>query len=442
MRGDWQLTPWLTPRVPRAHGRKEPNCLSSLSRWKVLDNLRRSLVPIALLIWLLVGWAAGGAAEATLAVLGVLGLQGLFAAVAAVLRRPSEAPALGHVREIARALARQLLREAFALACLPYEAQVSCSAILRTSARVLLTGRHLLEWRTASDAQRAALTGFGGTYRVMLVAPLAALAGGLLTAPGELAVAAPVIVMWLSCPALAWWLSQPLRAAPSDLGASDEAFLRVVARRTWRFFETFVVEQESHLPPDNVQEDPPRGVAHRTSPTNIGLALTANLAAYDFGYLSSAEVVERTARTLRTLDQLARYRGHFYNWYDTTTLEPLRPLYVSTVDSGNLIGHLLTLAAGIADMAEHAIFRARIFEGLRDTLDVIARRQPPSSRVCSRVCVRTSALLPARGRPVASASSGSRPVAASSSSRPSRCRENAPIGRARSRLNARKRWKS
>jgi cyclic beta-1,2-glucan synthetase len=374
MRGDWQITPWLTHRVPTSQGRTEPNHISSLSRWKVLDNLRRSLVPIAVVILLVVGWASDGAEAATLAVLGLLLLPGLFAAGAALLRPPSEAPRLSHVRDVARTLGRQLLREVFLLACLPYDALLSFGAIARTSARVL-TGRHLLEWRTASDAQRSAVNGLAGTYRVMLVAPLAALAALVaigIAAPRALAVAAPVLVLWLCCPAVAWWLSRPLRTKLLELGVSDRAFLRGVARRTWRFFETFVAAEDNHLPPDNFQEEPPRGIAHRTSPTNIGLALTANLGAYDFGYLSASEVVERTTRTLGTLDLLGRYRGHFYNWYDTTTLEPLRPLYISTVDSGNLIGHLITLAAGLTDMAEHALFRAQIFDGLRDTLELVA----------------------------------------------------------------------
>jgi cyclic beta-1,2-glucan synthetase len=389
MRGDWQITPWLTHRVPRADGRTEPNPASVLSRWKVLDNLRRSLVPIALFSLLAVGWTTARALAATLTVLTVLTLPGLLAAAADLLRRPSEAPALGHLRDVTRTLGRQLLREAFALACLPYEAFISVSAIVRTSGRILLSRRHLLEWRTASDAQRSALTSLPGSYRVMLAAPLAAvIVGGVLAGSTALGfvVAAPVLATWLLAPAVAWWLSQPLSAERPELAARDRAFLRGVARRTWRFFETFVGAADHHLPPDNIQEEPARGVAHRTSPTNIGLSLTANLAAYDFGYISSAQVIERTTRTLDTLEKLGRYRGHFYNWYDTSTLEPLRPIYVSTVDSGNLIGHLIALAAGLRDMAGHATFRAQIFDGLRDTLDVMAALEPaPDGALMNRV---------------------------------------------------------
>jgi cyclic beta-1,2-glucan synthetase len=391
MRGDWQITPWLTGRVPVGGGRTESNCLSGLSRWKMLDNLRRSLVPIALLLLLVVGWVTEGALAATLAVVTILVLPSLLAAGAELCRRPSESPALGHARDVARTLGRQLLREAFALACLPYDAFVSSSAIARTSGRVLFSGRHLLEWRTASDAQRGALTSLGGTYRVMMAAPLAAAIATFalgIAAPFALPVAAPVIAMWWLSPAIAWWLSQPLQSVRPELGAPDKIFLRGVARRTWRFFETFVGAEDNHLPPDNVQEDPPRGVAHRTSPTNIGLALTANLAAYDFGYVSAAEVALRTELTFRTLNALECYRGHFYNWYDTRTLEPLRPLYISTVDSGNLIGHLITLSAGLSDLADHAIFRPQTFEGLRDTLDLVNQLSPVPSAVLTAVLAR------------------------------------------------------
>ncbi len=390
MRGDWQILPWLSPRAPGANGHPARNSLSALSRWKILDNLRRSLLPIALLVLLAVGWGLPGAALlSTLTVLAVLVLPGLLAAGAEVVRRPSERALAGHSREVAATLARQLLREAFALACLPHSAWLSITAIARTAVRVLVTRRHLLEWRTASDAQRSASTGLGGSYAVMLAAPVAAAVSAVLLAfraPSALAVAVPVLALWALAPALAWWLSQPIRPhGPSRLDAADQRFLRGVARRTWRFFEDFVGHEDNYLPPDNVQEDPPRGAAHRTSPTNIGLCLTANLAAYDFGYVSAGELIERSALTLDAMEKLERHRGHFYNWYDTRTLETLRPTYVSTVDSGNLIGHLITFGAGLEEMADHATFRSQIFQGLTDTLDVAVAAPSLSADEAARV---------------------------------------------------------
>jgi cyclic beta-1,2-glucan synthetase len=386
MRGDWQITPWLGSGAPDGDGRRVRNPISVLSRWKVLDNLRRSLVPIALLALLLVGWATPGAGSfATLVVAAILLFPGLLTAGAELVRRPSERPRRLHVREIVSTLARQLLREAFALASLPYEAFISASAILRTAGRVLVTRRKLLEWHTASDAQRRSQTSVSGSYAVMWIAPLIAAAAivNLAARDGHaLAVAAPVIALWALAPSLTWWLSQPLGTAPPRLGPEDTAFLRVVARRTWRFFETFVGPDDNHLPPDNFQVDPPQGTAHRTSPTNIGLALTANLAAYDFGYISVAELIDRTTSTFGSMDRLRRYRGHFYNWYDTRSLETLRPAYISTVDSGNLAGHLMTLGAGLGALGGHKILRAQVFAGLGDSLDVIAEvpGTPPKVR--------------------------------------------------------------
>jgi cyclic beta-1,2-glucan synthetase len=174
-------------------------------------------------------------------------------------------------------------------------------------------------------------------------------------------------------------MSRPTRDVQPSLTAADELFLRRVARRTWRFFEVFVGPDDNHLPPDNYQEDPPQGTAHRTSPTNIGLALTANLAAYDFGYVPAGELLLRCARTMAAMERMQRHRGHFYNWYDTRTLDPLHPIYISTVDSGNLAGHLLTLAAGLHELSAAPIVHVALFRGLHDTLAVIAEQGAPAA---------------------------------------------------------------
>ncbi|MES1204484.1 MAG: glucoamylase family protein [Pseudomonadota bacterium] len=380
MRGDWQITSWLGGSVPDARGGRRRNSISALSRWKILDNLRRSLVPVALLFLLLASWWVPGAARlGTVAVIAILLLPGLLAAAAELVRRPDEHPPGQHLRELAPTLGRQVLREAFALACLPYEAWVSCNAIGRTAVRVLLTKRRLLEWRTARDAQRAR-SGLADTYAAMWIGPVMALAVALalVATNRETFPAAIMLALWALAPGVAWWMGLPIAPYRPQMAPEDQRLLRVLARRTWRFFETFVGADDNHLPPDNFQEDPPRGVAHRTSPTNIGLALTANLAAYDFGYLSAGDVIERTTLTLGTVDKLPRFRGHLYNWYDTQTLVPLRPMYVSTVDSGNLAGHLITLGGGLSEMIVHAVFRAEIFDGLRDTVDALGEPVAPA----------------------------------------------------------------
>ena len=371
IRGDWQIVAWLRRRVPGASARVA-NPISVLSQWKVLDNLRRSVVPLALLGLLLVGWTRPGAAlAATLAVTAIVILPGLVAVAAALLRRPADEPRGGHLRDLGRRLIRQLGREGFALACLPFEAALAADAIVRTVVRVLLTGRPLLQWRTAADAQRAGRAGMLGTVASMWINPLAAVAIAIALArlaPAGLVPASPMLALWALAPLVAWWLSTPLVPPRPQLSAVEREFLDGVARQTWRFFETFVGPEDNYLPPDNVQEDPPRGAAHRTSPTNIGLALTASLAAYDFGYITVGDVVTRTTRTLATLERMERHRGHFYNWYDTTTLAPLRPMYVSTVDSGNLAGHLLILAAGLDELATAPLVRPQVTAGLASTL--------------------------------------------------------------------------
>ncbi len=259
----------------------------------------------------------------------------------------------------------------FAIACLPFEAYANLDAILRTTTRTLVTHRRLLQWTTSSDLERNAHLGLVATYRSMWVAPLLAVSTTffvLYLNPRALAVATPILALWFASPLFAWWLSRPLSRPQPRLERDQVAFLRMLSRKTWAFFEHVIGEDDHWLPPDNLQENPGVVVAHRTSPTNMGLSLLANLAAHDFGYLSTGQLVARTVNAFATMRRMERYRGHFFNWYDTRTLEPLRPRYVSTVDSGNLVGHLLTLRPGLLALAEQKIFAARWLDGFADTL--------------------------------------------------------------------------
>ncbi|HSZ59322.1 MAG TPA: glucoamylase family protein, partial [Tepidisphaeraceae bacterium] len=375
IRGDWQIAAWLMRQVPGVDGKAVQNPISGLSRWKIFDNLRRSLVPPALLALLILGWMLPhGALFLTLAVFAVFVLPALLTAATDLARQPADFAWQQHGRLVIRSLIRQLLRALFAIACLPYEALINLDAIGRAMARVRVSGRKLLEWRTARDVQRTSRSDLLGFYTSMWVSPAVAGVVALvltLFRSGSLEAAAPFIVLWITSPVIAWWLSKPNQPKRARLLEDDLVFLGTVARRTWRFFEKFVGPTDNYLPPDNFQEDPPQGAAHRTSPTNIGLSLLAHLAAYDFGYLTVGGLIERIQLTLGSIDRLQRYRGHLYNWYDTRSLEALRPLYVSTVDSGNLAGHLLTLAAGLEQLSGQKIFPAAVFSGLNQTLDVI-----------------------------------------------------------------------
>ncbi|HZL46508.1 MAG TPA: glucoamylase family protein [Opitutaceae bacterium] len=376
IRGDWQIAQWLLPRVPGADPRRIANSLSGLSRWKILDNLRRSLVPVGMLLLLLGNWtllpALGGTGLQL--VLAILLLPGILATAVEAFRRPKELPWLLHCRTLAASTGRQLGQAILAFALLPYDAFISLDAIGRTLVRLLFTHQRLLEWQTAEKSEGAAGAGLPAFYTTMWIAPVVALAGGcyfFLLQPGQLPVAGPILALWLAGPWIAWRISQPIEPPAPQLAAEHLIFLQQTARKTWRFFETFVTAEENWLPPDNFQEEPAPVVASRTSPTNMGLALLANLAAYDFGYLPAGRLLERTQAALATMQRLERYRGHFYNWYDTRTLQALPPLYVSSVDSGNLAGHLLTLSFGLAELAGQKICPPQLFAGLRGTVAIL-----------------------------------------------------------------------
>ena len=380
MRGDWQLAGWLWRRVPGEDGCQRRNPLTALSQWKLIDNLRRSLVPAALTLLLVLGWTVlAPVGWWTLSVLGILVVPPIFSALFAVCRKPDEVLARQHLAAVATSFSRHLKQVVLEFSCLPYETFFSLDAIARTTWRVLVSRRHLLEWSPSSEVERQ-LAGRGrselaGCLRAMWIGPVIAVAMALhllLANPALLAVAGPFLLLWLLSPLIAWWVSRPLAAHRAVLRAGQRLFLRRIARRTWGFFERFVGPEDHWLAPDNYQEYRIAAVAHRTSPTNMGLALLANLAAHDFGYIPTGRLVERTANTLHTMSGLERYRGHFYNWYDTQTLQPLPVLYVSTVDSGNLAGHLLTLRSGLLGLADEPILTSRLFAGLGDTLGLLA----------------------------------------------------------------------
>lgn len=383
IRGDWQLAGWLLRHVPcncAGEGKhRQRNPLSTLSQWKLIDNLRRSLVPAALTLLLLAGWAMSPSPWLwTLSVIGILLLPRLGATLFELLRKPAEVRLRQHLAGAERSLRRHLLQTAFEFACLPYEAYFSLDAIVRTVWRMRVTRRGLLEWRPSSeverDLSRRGRSELATSLRAMWSAPAVGAGAALLLAlaqPAALLAAAPVLLLWFVSPAIAWWISRPLARREARLSMAQTHFLRRLSRRTWAFFDTFVGADDHWLPPDNYQEYRVASVAHRTSPTNIGMALLANLSAYDFGYITAGRLVERSANTLRTMDGLARHHGHFYNWYDTQTLQPLPPLYVSTVDSGNLAGHLMTLRAGLLALADERILAPQFFAGLGDTLGIL-----------------------------------------------------------------------
>jgi cyclic beta-1,2-glucan synthetase len=374
IRGDWQLARWLFPLVPGPGGRSLKNPLSILSRWKLLDNLRRSLVPAALTLLLLLGWTVLGSPWFwTLSVIGMILIPSSVTSVLEMLQKQGDVLTGQHLAAAVRSAGRRFFHSAFTFVCLPYEAFFSLDAIVRTLWRMLVTRKRLLEWSPSGDQDRNRI-GIAASYRAMWIAPIIALVAVIYlthSKPAALAVALSVLGLWFASPAIAWWISQPLSHRRASLTVDQTIFLGKISRKTWAFFDTFVGPEDHWLPPDNYQERPIAGVAHSTSPTNMGLALLANLSAYDFGYISAGRLIERTANALKTMETLERHRGHFYNWYDTQSLKPLQPMYISTVDSGNLAAHLLTLQPGLLALPGQKILGERFFDGLNDTLKVL-----------------------------------------------------------------------
>ena len=344
VRGDWQLLPWV---IGRARGAA---ATPPLGRWKMADNLRRSLVAPAawsaiVVSWFL-PWPVSGVGIAAV-VVGAL-VPTFIGVMDAVMPRRTGVRARNHLGTLARAALRAATQTLLGLVFLADTARWTVDAIGRTITRVFVTRRHLLEWVTAARAETQPVPGIAGSYRRMAVGVgvSGVLAVGALTLrPEAWPIVAPFALAWIAAPAVATWVSRSLGAvrvaAPTP---ADADALRLVARRTWRYFETFVTATERHLPPDNVQDDPKTVIAQRTSPTNIGLYLLAAVSARDLGWAGSVETVERLEATLASVQRLERFRGHLYNWYRTVDAQVLHPQYVSTVDSGNLAGHLIALA--------------------------------------------------------------------------------------------------
>jgi cyclic beta-1,2-glucan synthetase len=376
MRGDWQIARWLLPWVPGRSGRRVRNPISVLSRWKIFDNLRRCLVPVAMLAMLIISWLLSPAlaAAAMLFLASVVAVPPFLVAASDLLRKPADLPLGMHLRATLDTLRRSLAQGVMLYVFLPYEAFVSADAVVRTLVRMTWTKRRLLEWKTASDSEHGGDGNLEDTYHAMAFAPASAASALLLLAFYDrqaLIYAGPWIAVWMASPFIAWWLSRPIPQQELRFTDTQRHFLEKASRKTWRYFEDFVTAEENWLPPDNVQQNPALVVAPRTSPTNIGMALLADLAAYDFGYCSAARLLARTQHTLETLSRLERYRGHFLNWYQTRTLAPLHPQYVSTVDSGNLAASLLVHGSGCLEMSEARILPPRWIGGLRDTLRVL-----------------------------------------------------------------------
>jgi cyclic beta-1,2-glucan synthetase len=366
VRGDWQILWWLFPWVPSRDGVVR-NRLPFIARWKILDNLRRSLVPPATLAALLAGWLVlpGHPAAWTAMALAPIGYPGVLGVIA-LLRGPRRRQSWDvFVRTRTHDLQTDATRIALQVTFLAHDASRRLHAIVTTLVRLLVTHVRLLEWETAAaSAARTGPASLATFIQDMWVSPTVAVAAGIgivATHPAALLPAGPLLGLWCLAPWIAFKLSQPVPRQRTVLSDDDRTYLRDVARRTWAWFEAFTTDAHHHLPPDNVQMTPVQTVAHRTSPTNIGLSLLATLAAHDLAFITDEELTTRVDATLTTMEGLTRHEGHLFNWYDTRTLAPLPPAYVSTVDSGNLAGALVALAVGLRTIAPALAARADRF---------------------------------------------------------------------------------
>ena len=372
IRGDWQLLPWL---LKPGHFKVK---FSAVDRWKMLDNLLRAMLAPALLL---------------IFILGTISAPGLFGFWIAIILFSLGIPLLTsiarstfqtlHGEEASAAFhpfVWVLLRWFLAIAFLPYEAYNSMDAVLTTLYRLLFSHKNLLQWTTA--AQTAHIFGLEAhrqaTWLKMMASSLMTifLIGAIQTVHGfssegvapTLVFAVPLFLGWMFSPLIALWINRPIIPRSFFLNEEQAGLFRQVARRTWGFFERFVGPEDHWLPPDHYQEEPAGRIAHQTSPSNIGLLLTSTLAAYDLGYLDHLGLATRLSTTMDTLNQLERFRGHFLNWYDTLTLRPLNPRYISTVDSGNLAASLIITTQACRSMSNERIFRWDLWQGYLDTL--------------------------------------------------------------------------
>jgi len=377
-RGDWQLLPWL---FGRGHTGSEPHravVIAAIGRWKILDNLRRTLSAPAAFLTLIVGWLLPEQSAWVWSgfILTTIAIPSLLSFVIGLYPRRSGIALRTHFRGAGTDLKLAARQIVLTVTFLVHQAWLMTDAILRTLGRLVFTHKRMLEWVTAAQAEDAYTCNLTGMYRRMAgsVALAVSAAGGVAMLGGyeSWAAAAPFLLLWISAPAVARWVSLPPRlTGAGPVSPADARTLRLIARRTWRFFETFVSPEDHALPPDNFQEDPKPVVAHRTSPTNIGLYLLSTLVARDLGWLGTLDATERLEATLATMNRLELFRGHFYNWYDTRTLHPLDPKYVSSVDSGNLAGHLLVVGNGCRELIQRSSINGDLFAGIDDAIQLL-----------------------------------------------------------------------
>jgi len=375
VRGDWQIIFWLLPRVPNYFGKIVRNPLNLVSRWKIIDNLRRSVSEFATFILLLGIWLffPKDAAYWTVAAVLLIAFPTYFQTLVSIVRAGKARFTRAFWKNLGADFVSANERLFFRITFLCHQGFVTMDAVVRTLIRLTITHQKLLEWETAAEAEIAANRKKSPVETYLDWMPLLSFGLAVLilaVRPESFWMAAPFLALWASAKTICRWLSRPYHSA-RERGTPEKALLRRVALRTWRFFREHSNEQENWLIPDIVQEHAPT-IAHQISTTNLGFLLNARLAAYDFGYMTLPELASTTQKTFDTVQRLARFRGHLYNWYHTQTLEPLTPRFISTVDNGNLVCSLWTLKQGCLEAIDTPIFHENFWSGLEDYMDAVA----------------------------------------------------------------------
>lgn len=375
MRGDWQIIDWLLPKVP-CKTEKESNPLSWHNRWKIFDNLRRAFLAPSLLLFLLLGWIVSSSPELwTCLAAFVLFLPclsfGIIKLVSSSLLEIKTSLADFHVL---------FLRSAFGIALLPFEAYQALDAIIRVAYRRLISGRNLLQWIPSEHFKARALK---GSIKFMMQLGCFSLLSLLLLAiimkinPLAMIVSVPYIFLWFISPLIVLVADYPYsKRTDKQISEDDKIILRLIARKTWRYFHDFVGVKTHWLPPDNYQTALKVELAQRTSPTNIGFWLLSLLSAYDSKYITCDVLINKALASIQTLKKLERFEGHFLNWYNTETLDPLYPRYISTVDSGNLLASLWTLKQGLYEAMSSPLFPDNALDGIKDIYEILQKPLP------------------------------------------------------------------
>ena len=377
VRGDWQLLPWIVGHGRNSGIRPPRRSIPLIGRWKMIDNLRRSLSAPAAFLALLGGWMLpfDSAAVWTGFVLATIALPSLLPFFSGIIPRRRRISKRSHLRAMGSDLSLAASQIFFHVSVLPHQAWLMSDAILRTLYRLYFSHRHMLEWMTAAQAKFSLPLSIPGFYRRMAGGVVLSCIGGIIVAVSPSVswmTSVPFVLLWICGPIVAQYGSRPRQFAGTTQVSDDEqAFLRLIARRTWRFFETFVSAETHMLPPDNYQETPKPALARRTSPTNVGLYLLSAVTANDFGWVGITDTAVRLEATLTTMNGLERFRGHFFNWYDTHDLRPLTPKYISTVDSGNLAGHLLTVSHACKEMMKRPLANTLWSHGIGDAVTLM-----------------------------------------------------------------------